>query len=113
MPSERRKRSVVKPPVSIQIAYFHISWDGKEVDEKLRSQLGKDCAKAFEQNDLAVLCLCDLGPNNLDKNLGANLSSTEAFENTYTDQDVNKWLQHAIRPRRCRRESIGAKRRRL
>ena len=107
MPSQRRKRSVGKPPLSVQIGFYHVPWDGKEQLEELRTQLGQDCAKAFQENDLAVLCLCDLGPNNLDKNLGANLSNTEAFQNKYTDQNVNKWLEQTIHFECCKTSKQG------
>ena len=61
-----------------------------------RKQLGKDCAGAFEFNDLAMLCLCGVGTNKLDENLDAHLGNSAGFQDKYGGQNVNRWLEQVI-----------------
>ena len=61
-----------------------------------RKQLGRDCALAFESNDLGVLCLVEFGNNKLDENLDAHLGNNTGFRDKYKGQNVNRWLEEAI-----------------
>ena len=61
-----------------------------------RKQLGRDCARAFEFNDLGMLCLCEVGTNKLDENLQAHLGNSAGFQNKYRGQNVNRWLEQVI-----------------
>ena len=71
--SRSDKRSVAKPPVSLQVGFYNIGWTDSQLSgqnhEMHRKQLGRDCARAFEFNDLGMLCLCGVGMNKLDENL--------------------------------------------
>ena len=70
-------RSVAKPPVSLQVGLYNIGWTDSQLSgqnhEMHRKQLGRDCAGAFEFNDLGMRCLCEYG-----------------------GQNVNRWLEQVI-----------------
>ena len=78
------KRSVAKPPLSLQVGYYNIGWTDTEISGPLhemhRKQLGRDCARAFEFHDLGMLCLCEVGTNKLDENLHAHLGNSAGFQ---------------------------------
>ena len=69
-----------------------------------RNQLGRDCARAFEFNDLGMLCLCEVGTNKLDENLHAHLGNSAGFQDKYGGQNVNSWLEQVIQE--CCKTSI-------
>ena len=98
--NRRKKRSVEKPPVSLQVGFYNIGWTDAYLSDKkvmmYREQLGKDCARAFQLNDLGMLCLCQVGDNKLDKNLDAHLGNSAGFQDKYRGQDVNRWLEQTI-----------------
>ena len=58
--------------------------------------LGRDCAWAFEFNDLGMLCLCEVSTNKLDENVHAHLGNSVGFQDKYGEQDVNSWLKQVI-----------------
>ena len=94
------KRSVAKPPVSVQVGYYNIN----KTDEQLCGenhewhveQLGRDCVEAMKLNDLGMLCLCGVGTNRLDKSLDAHLGNSTGFRDKYGQQDVSRWLKDII-----------------
>ena len=98
--NRRKKRRVEKPPVSLQVGFYNIGWTDAHLSGKkimmYREQLGKDCARAFQLNDLGMLCLCQVGDNKLDKNLDAHLGNNAGFQDKYRGQDVNRWLEQTI-----------------
>ena len=59
--SRTDKRSIAKPPVSVQVGFYNIGWTDTQLSgqnhEMHRKQLGRDCARAFELNDLGMRCL--------------------------------------------------------
>ena len=85
--SQTSKRSVSKPPVSVQVGFYNIGWTDTQLSgqnhEMHRKQLGRDCARAFEINDLGMLCLCEVGNNKLDENLHAHLGNSPGFQDKY------------------------------
>ena len=52
-------------------------------------QLGMDCARAFEFNDLGMLCVCQVGTNELDTNMHLHLGHSAGFKEKYPLQDVH------------------------
>ena len=94
------KRSVAKPPVSMQVGFYNIGWTDTQLSgqdhEMHRMQLGRECARALELNDLGMLCLCEVGTNKLDENLDAHLGNSAGFRDKYPLQDVNRWLERVI-----------------
>ena len=84
----------------MQIAYYNIGLTNTQLSgedhEMYREQLGRDCALAFESNDLGVLCLVEFGNNKLDENLNAHLGNSADFRDKYKGQNVNRWLEEAI-----------------
>ena len=106
--SRTDKSSVAKPPVSLQVGFYNIGWTDTQLSgqnhEMHRKQLGRDCARAFEFNDLGVLCLCEVGNNKLDENLDAHLGNSAGFQDKYRGQDVNRWLEQVIKE--CCKTSI-------
>ena len=60
-----------------------------------RKQLGRACARAFEFNDLGMLCLCEVGTNKLDK-IYTRTSGTARFSRQARGQSVNIWLEQMI-----------------
>ena len=93
-------RSVAKPPVSLQVGLYNIGWTDSQLSgqnhEMHRKQLGRDCAEAFEFNDLGMRCLCEVGTNQLDENLHAHLGNSAGFQDKYGGQNVNRWLEQVI-----------------
>ena len=91
---------VAETPVSMQIGYYNIAWTDAQLSgrnhEWHREQLGRDCARAFESNDLAMLCLCQVGNNKLDENVDAHLGNSPGFQDKYPEQNVNIWLEQVI-----------------
>ena len=106
--SRTDKRSVAKPPVSVQVGFYNIGWTDTQLSgqnhEMHRKQLGRDCAQAFEFNDLCMLCLCEVGNNKLGENLHAHLGNNAGFQDKYRGQDVNRWLEQVIQE--CCKTSI-------
>ena len=80
--------SVAKPLVCLQIGFYNIGWTD--------FQPGRDCAGAFEFNDINMLCLCEVGTNKLDENLHAHLGNSAGFQDKYGGQNVNRWLDQVI-----------------
>ena len=78
--SRSDKRSVAKPPVSVQVGFYNI----EKTDEQLSGenhemhvkQLGRDCARAFEFNDLGMLGRCEVSTNKLDEDVHAHLGNS-------------------------------------
>ena len=106
--SRTDKRSIAKPPVSVQVGFYNIGWTDTQLSgqnhEMHRKQLGRDCARAFEFNDLGMLCLCEVGNNKLDEHLHAHLGNSAGFQDKYRGQDVNRWLEQVIQE--CCKTSI-------
>ena len=73
VPSRSDKRSVAKPPVSVQVGFYNI-----------------------DKTDLGMLCLCGVGTNRLDENLDAHLGNSAGFLAKYGGQNVNTWLEQVI-----------------
>ena len=100
VPSRSDKGSVAKPPVSVQVGFYNVELPVSQLfgqDHEMHcKQLGMDCARAFESNDLAVLCLCGVGTNKLDENLDAHLGNSAGFQDKYRGQNVNRWLEQVI-----------------
>ena len=105
---EREARHVAESPISLQVGFYNIGWTDTELsgqNHKMhRQQLGRDCARAFEFNDLGMLCLCEVGSNKLDENLHAHLGNNAGFQDKYRGQDVNIWLEQVIQE--CCKTSI-------
>ena len=98
--SRSDKRSVAKALVSLQVGFYNIGWTDSQLSgqnhEMHRKQLGRDCARAFEFNDLGMLCLCEVGTNKLDENLHAHLGNSAGFQDKHGGQSVNRWLEQVI-----------------
>ena len=94
------KRSVAKPPVSVQVGYYNINKTDEQLcgenHEMHVEQLGRDCVEAMKLNDLGMLCLCGVGSNRLDKSLDAHLGNSTGFRDKYGEQDVSRWLKQVI-----------------
>ena len=94
------KRSVAKPPVSVQVGYYNINKTDEQLccenHEMHVEQLGRDCVEAMKLNDLGMLCLCGVGTNRLDKSLDAHLGNSTGFRDKYGEQDVSRWLKQVI-----------------
>ena len=94
--------------MSLQVGFYNIGWTDTQLSgqnrEMHRKQLGRDCARAFESNDLGMLCLCEVGNNKLDENLHAHLGNSAGFQDKYPFQDVNRWLEQVIQE--CCKTSI-------
>jgi hypothetical protein len=94
--------------VSLQVGFYNIEWTDTQLSgqnhEMHREQLGRDCARAFEFNDLGMLCLCQVGTNRLDENLHAHLGNSAGFQDKYRGQNVNRWLEQVIQE--CCKTSI-------
>ena len=92
----------------MQVGFYNIGWTDTQLSgqnhEMHRKQLGRDCARAFEFNDLGMLCLCEVGNNKLDENLHAHLGNSAGFQDKYRGQDVNRWLEQVIQE--CCKTSI-------
>ena len=56
-------------------------------------QLGRDCARAFEFNDLGMLGRCEVSTNKLDENVHAHLGNSAGFQDKYGGHNVNRWLE--------------------
>ena len=86
--------------MSLQVGFYNIGWTDSQLSgqdhEMHRKQLGRDCARAFEFNDLGMLCLCEVGTNKLDENLHAHLGNSAGFQDKYGGQSVNRWLEQVI-----------------
>ena len=86
--------------MSLQVSFYNIGWTDSQLSgqnhEMHRKQLGRDCARAFEFNDLGMLCLCEVGTNKLDENLHAHLGNSAGFQDKYGGQNVNRWLEQVI-----------------
>ena len=76
----------------MQVGFYNIGWTDTQLSgqkhEMHRKQLGRDCARAFEFNDLGMLCLCEVGNNKLDENLHAHLGSSAGFQDKYRGQSA-------------------------
>ena len=97
----RNKRSVEKPPESLQFGFYNIGWTDAHLSgenyEMYRERLGKEGAQAFDLHRLGMLCLCEVGNNRLDENPDAHLGNSTGFQDKYPGQNVNIWLEEAIR----------------
>ena len=86
--------------MSLQVSFYNIGWTDSQLSgqnhEMHRKQLGRDCAGAFEFNDLGMRCLCEVGTNQLDENLHAHLGNSAGFQDKYGEQNVNTWLEQVI-----------------
>ena len=84
----------------MQVGFYNIGWTDTQLSgqdhEMHRMQLGTECARALELNDLGMLCLCEVGTNKLDENLDAHLGNSAGFRDKYPLQDVNRWLERVI-----------------
>ena len=80
--------SVAKPLVCLHIGFYNIGWTD--------FQPGRDCAGAFEFNDISMLCLGEVGSNKLDENLHAHLGNSAGCQDKCWGQDVNIWLDQVI-----------------
>ena len=93
--------SDTEPPVSLQVGFYNIGWTDAhlsgENNEMHRERLGKECAQAFDLNRLGMLCLCEVGDNRLDEKQDAHHGNSTGFQDKYPGQDVNTWLEEAIR----------------
>ena len=81
--SAQGKRSVAKPPVSVQVGFYNIDKTDEQLcgenHEMHVKQLGRDCAGALQFHDLGMLCLCGVGTSRLDENLDAHLGNNAGF----------------------------------
>ena len=86
--------------MSLQVGLYNIGWTDSQLSgqnhEMHRKQLGRDCAEAFEFNDLGMRCLCEVSTNQLDENLHAHLGNSAGFQDKYGGQNVNRWLEQVI-----------------
>ena len=94
--------------MSLQVGFYNIGWNDSLLSgqdhEMHRKQLGRDCARAFELNDLDMLCLCEVGTNTLDENVHAHLGNSAGFQDNYGEQNVDRWLEQVIQE--CCKTSI-------
>ena len=95
--SRTDKRSVAKPPVSVQVGFYNIGWTDTQLS-------GQNHEMHRKQLDLGMLCLCEVGNNKLDENLHAHLGNSAGFQDKYRGQDVNRWLEQVIQE--CCKTSI-------
>ena len=86
--------------MSLQVGFYNIGWTDTQLSGQNHQmhvkQLGRDCAGAFEDHDLGMLCLCEVGTNKLDENLHAHLGNSAGFQDKYRGQDFNRWLEQVI-----------------
>ena len=54
--------------------------------EMHRKQLWRDCAWAFEFNDLGMLRLCEVGTDKLDENIHGHFDASEGFQDNHGGQ---------------------------